>query len=272
MRTTLLAVSAAIIALLLLAPQPVLSAAEQDATVSPSAAPDLAPPAEQASPPSKDAVSPEGTPSSKVESDAQAVPASTAASGPKASPKENTLSKEDIQSHLELNNFDQVSDGIFRGSNPSDHDINVLSQYGIKTIVNLRMKGKATRHEEEVARENGIRYIHIPMGFRHPQDQNTVKALEVICDPQNQPVFIHCLQGSDRTGMIVGIYRRLFDNWSFTRTYAEMHEHHFKPWLMGMKKAVRDCAKSARLVSIAKNSSDKEKEAKQLARTGDAPL
>lgn len=256
----------------MLAPPPVLAAAEQDATLPQSSAPDLATPANQAPPSTTEAIAPEGTPSSKEAPEAQAIPSSTDASGPETAPKERTLSKKEIQNHLDLNNFDQVSDGIYRGSNPSDHDINVLSQYGIKTIVNLRMKGKATRHEEAVARENGIRYIHIPMGFRHPQDQNTVKALEVICDPHNQPVFIHCLQGSDRTGMIVGIYRRLFDKWSFTRTYAEMHEHHFKPWLMGMKKAVRDCAKSARLVSIAKNSSDKEEEAKQLARTGDAPL
>ncbi|MCA9805394.1 MAG: tyrosine-protein phosphatase [Cyanobacteria bacterium HKST-UBA02] len=270
MRNTLLAVSAATIALLLLAPPPVLSAAEQDATVSNAAASDLSPPTGQSNP-SSAATAPEALSSRPDAPPPQAVASSTETSNSN-SPAQHTLTKEEIQGHLDLNNFDRVSDGIFRGSNPSDHDINVLSQYGIKTIVNLRMKGKATKHEEAIAKENGIRYIHIPMGFRHPQDQNTVKALEVICDPQNQPVFVHCLQGSDRTGMIVGIYRRLFDNWSFTRTYAEMHEHHFKPWLMGMKKAVRDCAQSARLVSVAKNSSDKEKEAKQLAKTGDAPL
>lgn len=188
-----------------------------------------------------------------------------------ATDEEPLISKEELARRLDLSNFDKVSDGIFRGSKPSKHDLGVLSKSGIKTIVNLRMPGKSVRQEEKAARENGMRYVHIPMGFGHPDNKSIEKALEVICDKENQPVYVHCLQGSDRTGVIVGAYRRLIDHWSFSKAYKEMHDHHFKPWLTGMKKTVRDCVRSARLVAVAQQDKPKsdEKPSKQLARNKD---
>ena len=48
-----------------------------------------------------------------------------------------------------------------------------------------------------------------------------------------KPVFVHCLHGEDRTGLVIGAYRMLVERWSFDRAYAEMIAHGHSPggWL-----------------------------------------
>jgi protein tyrosine/serine phosphatase len=46
--------------------------------------------------------------------------------------------------------------------------------------------------------------------------------LAVVGDPARQPVFVHCLRGSDRTGMAVAVYRMSAEGWSREEAIDEM--------------------------------------------------
>lgn len=146
-----------------------------------------------------------------------------------------------LESHID--NFERVSNALWRGACPSDEAVEELASQGVKTIVNLRMEGESTTHEAEVARRLGIRYYNIPLGFANPPLEKISSFLNIVNDPENQPVFVHCRQGADRTGMLVGIYRISGQDWTFDRTYKEMRAHHFKPFLLSMKKTVQRFAK-----------------------------
>ncbi|MGH2508770.1 MAG: fused DSP-PTPase phosphatase/NAD kinase-like protein [Ktedonobacteraceae bacterium] len=137
-------------------------------------------------------------------------------------------------------NFQQVSTGIWRGSAPSHAALDALAQDGVRTIVDLRMDGSGVDNEQIAAHNLGINYYHFALGFKAPESDKIRDILAVMTDPANQPVFIHCRQGADRTGMLCGIYRRVWEGWSFERTYHEMREHHFKPFLLTMSKLVRN--------------------------------
>lgn len=136
-------------------------------------------------------------------------------------------------------NFDKVAEGIWRGAAPSDEALEALAVDGVKTIVDLRMDGSGVEKEEIKAKELGIRYYHFPLGFSKPANEKLKTILSIMTNPTNQPVFIHCRQGADRTGMLVGLYRRIWSGWSFRQTWREMREHHFKPFLTAMKKQVK---------------------------------
>lgn len=144
-----------------------------------------------------------------------------------------------------IDNFALVSNQLYRGAAPSDLAIQRLSGQGFKTIIDLRLNGEGVRHEKALADHLGIKYVHIPMGLTRPSISQIVTFLRTVNNEHNQPVFIHCRYGADRTGMLVGIYRILVENWSYEKVYSEMREHHFKPWLGGMRKTVELVAENS---------------------------
>ncbi len=149
-----------------------------------------------------------------------------------------------------ISNFDLVNDGILRGGLPSEKDLIILANSGVKTVLDLRMDGAGQRKEEQVAKRLGLKYVHVPMGFSDPDRGELSKVLSVMVDKKMQPVFVHCRQGADRTGVAIGIYRQLVDHWKFEKTYAEMRRHHFKPVLLAMKAAVRSSKDEPKLTSV----------------------
>jgi protein tyrosine/serine phosphatase len=159
------------------------------------------------------------------------------------------LINNEILSQNTIKNFQQIDDGVLRGAQPGDKNLKVLHASGVKTILDLRQPGKLVERESATAKSLGLEYINIPLGFRSPDQSTMTRILAIINDKTKQPVFVHCRQGADRTGMTCGMYRVLHDNWEFNRTYEEMRKHHFKPVLLGMKDAVRKCQLNQRLVS-----------------------
>ncbi len=137
-----------------------------------------------------------------------------------------------------ISNFDIVSEGLWRGAAPSNQALKKLQESGVKTIVDLRMAGPGAVEEANNAKKLGIKYIHIPLGFMGPSLFKVAQFLNIVNDPANQPVFVHCRYGADRTGALVAVFRVIHDHWSFNQAYSEMRSHHFKPWLASLKRMV----------------------------------
>lgn len=135
-------------------------------------------------------------------------------------------------------NFDLVNQHIWRGGAPGKAGVAKLAQNGVKTIIDLRMTGVGTMAEEADAKALGLNYVHIPMTFNCPPVNTVAQFMHVATNPLNQPVYVHCRQGADRTGTLIGIMRITQDHWSFRQAYSEMRQHHFKPWFGNLSKMV----------------------------------
>ena len=144
----------------------------------------------------------------------------------------------DEPTKIAIANFGIVSESIWRGSVPSQDGLNQLANNGVRTIIDLRMNSISCQKEENAAKKLGLKYIHLPLGFKSPSYNNVTEFLKIVSNPLNLPVYIHCHQGADRTGTLVGIYRIIVENWTFDHAYNEMRLHHFKPWLFSMKRSV----------------------------------
>jgi protein tyrosine/serine phosphatase len=115
----------------------------------------------------------------------------------------------------ELPNFHRVDASLYRGGQPAEGGIERLKALGIRTIVNLRYERALNVAEEAEARAAGLLYYNVPMyGLTRPPDEKVKRALALINDPKNQPVFVHCAAGSDRTGAIVACYRIERSQWT----------------------------------------------------------
>ena len=140
-----------------------------------------------------------------------------------------------------LPNFHEVNSKLYRGAQPKVGGLQQLVGRGIKTIVNLRGQGEGVRKEEEEARAAGLRYFSIPFDrMGRPDDAELKQVLSIIDTPENQPVFVHCKQGVDRTGTVIAIYRITHDGWTSEQAKAEANRYGMHPWERGMKNYIRD--------------------------------
>lgn len=141
--------------------------------------------------------------------------------------------------YAELPNFHRINQQLYRGGQPKDGGLRKLKNIGVKAIVNLRGEDEHTRAESEEAHSLGLRYYSISLaGFSRPKDEEVARVLGIINDPENQPTFIHCRRGKDRTGTIVACYRISHDGWTAEQAKDEA-QHYGLSWVeMGMMRYI----------------------------------
>lgn len=143
--------------------------------------------------------------------------------------------------YKDLPNFHQVSENLYRGAQPTPDGFQRLAKLGIKTIINLRDDDSRAHAEENEARAAGLRYFNLPMdGFGRPAEEKVRRVLAIINARENQPVFVHCRRGADRTGTIVAVYRIDHDGWSSERAKSEANHYGMALWQVGMKHYIED--------------------------------
>jgi tyrosine-protein phosphatase SIW14 len=128
--------------------------------------------------------------------------------------------------NIHIDNFGQVNDHYFRGGQPKTHDYADLAAAGVKTVINL-IDG-ADPNERALVEAAGMRYVAIPMTTHVvPTPTQIAEFLKDVADPSNQPVFVHCIGGRHRTGVMTAIYRMSVEGWDSARAFAEMKTFKF---------------------------------------------
>jgi protein tyrosine/serine phosphatase len=145
------------------------------------------------------------------------------------------------QLYAGLPNFHEVNARLYRGAQPRQGGLQRLAAMGVKTIINLRDDDDRAGAEELEAHALGIRYFNIPMSRAgRPARQHLDEALAIIDAPQNQPVFVHCKRGADRTGALVAVYRITHDGWTGERALEEAERYGMGFWQHGKKDFIKD--------------------------------
>ena len=115
----------------------------------------------------------------------------------------------------DLPNFHQISENFYRGGQPTEEGIKQLACLGIKTIISFRDTQEKVLREKKFAEENSLNFLNLRLSnWFASKDSEINSILEIIQNPENQPVFIHCKRGADRTGTVVAAYRMKFENWT----------------------------------------------------------
>lgn len=147
----------------------------------------------------------------------------------------------DDPSYKELPNFHKVNAQLYRGGQPDDGGFQRLASLGIKTVLNLRDADERARLEEKEVRAAGLRYFNVPFdGLGKPSDEKIERALAIINAPENQPVFVHCKRGADRTGTVIACYRISHDGWTSEQAKEEAKRYGMGLWEVGMKNYIHD--------------------------------
>lgn len=127
---------------------------------------------------------------------------------------------------IRIDNFGQVNDRYFRGAQPKGDEFRALSALGIKTMIDLAAEGDP--NEEANAAAAGMKFVRIPMSTHQaPSPKVIAQFLSLVNDPANQPVYVHCMGGRHRTGVMTAIYRMSMEGWPGARAFAEMKQFKF---------------------------------------------
>ncbi len=131
-----------------------------------------------------------------------------------------------------LPNLYQVSPILYRSAQPERDGLVLLNQklaqtYGlpseIKTVLSLRNNSG----DGALVKPSGVQYEQIRFNTWDVRDEDVVQFLKIVRNPENQPVLLHCKHGSDRTGMMVAVYRIVEQGWRKEEAIAEMTQGGF---------------------------------------------
>lgn len=140
----------------------------------------------------------------------------------------------------DLGNFAVVSQGLYRGARPTARGQCLLKALGVKTVISLENLDDVVAWEKQNSEALGLQFISLPMSVFTPPTPEQVKTfMSLVRDPARQPVYFHCMQGSDRTGTMALIYRVTVDGWDFDRAYQEMQQHGFHEYLLSLQSFIR---------------------------------
>jgi tyrosine-protein phosphatase SIW14 len=135
-----------------------------------------------------------------------------------------------VISSVRIDNFAKVSDAYYRGAQPVGSDYADLAELGVKTVINLIGDEDLDRTEQSSVEKHGMRYVQIPMSTRKaPTAQQLDQFLSVVNDPASQPVYVHCVGGRHRTGVMTAVYRMVKDGISGAEAFAEMKRFKYGP-------------------------------------------
>jgi protein tyrosine phosphatase (PTP) superfamily phosphohydrolase (DUF442 family) len=128
---------------------------------------------------------------------------------------------------VDVPNFGKISPTLWRGAQPTAKGFKELERAGVKTILSLRED-----HDDfQKLEATNLKYLRIPMHAWDPEKAQLVVLMKeldrILKDPNSTPVFIHCLEGKDRTGYSAALYRIVYDQWTPDDAIREMFDFRF---------------------------------------------
>lgn len=177
-----------------------------------------------------------------------------------------------------LGNLFQVSPELYRSKQPSPKALqNIMAGKAfvdgsapVHTIVELL----ATHDVDGATLGESSTVHHTWLKFNpfRPTDDDVLTFLRIVSDKNSQPVLVHCAQGSDRTGMMVAIYRIVVQGWSKDDALKEMIEggYGFHSFWQDLVRYVRNLDVDALKVRLAQAGPWQENHAGAIARTAAA--
>jgi len=111
----------------------------------------------------------------------------------------------------QLPNLKLPREGIYSSGQPTPEQFRQLRDEGLQAVLNLRPGGEHDLDERTVVEKLGMRYFEIPVsGPTEVTRENAQRFHEIMEDPENQPILIHCGTGN-RVGALYALKSHHFD-------------------------------------------------------------
>ena len=132
-------------------------------------------------------------------------------------------------------NFVQLDDRVATSGQPTEQQLSLIKEAGYTTIINLAPKSheNALGNEDELLKELGIRYFHLPVVFTNPTREDFELFIETFEGCDDERIWVHCAANM-RVSAFFYKYRLERLGWSESLARADMD----KIWEPGKVMAV----------------------------------
>ncbi len=129
---------------------------------------------------------------------------------------------------ITIYNFAKVNDDYYRGGQPIGDHYAQLAALGVKTVINLTNADDGRENEQALVEQHGMTYLNIPMKTRKPPTGEEI-ATFMAAVAADGAVYVHCVGGRHRTGVMTAVYRMTKDGLTGEQAFKEMKQHKYGP-------------------------------------------
>jgi protein tyrosine/serine phosphatase len=119
-------------------------------------------------------------------------------------------------------NLNRVAPNLYRSAQPTAEGFRAAeNSLKLRAVLDLR----SLHSDEDLIKGTQIRVNAVPMNAWSINTDDVIVALKVIKAAEAKgPVLVHCRHGADRTGVVIAMYRIVYQGWTKQQALDEM-EH-----------------------------------------------
>ena len=129
---------------------------------------------------------------------------------------------------ITIYNFAKVNADYYRGGQPIGEHYADLAAIGVKTVINLTNDEDGRQEEKAMVEKHGMTYLHIPMKTRKPPSEEEIATFMAAVEADGA-VYVHCVGGRHRTGVMTAVYRMTKDGLTGEQAFKEMKQYKYGP-------------------------------------------
>lgn len=137
----------------------------------------------------------------------------------------------EIEENLsQILNFQFIHEHLFTSGQPTQEQFKHIKEYGVNTVINLALTDASNHleNEDRICLELGLNYIHIPILWDMPSDDQCILALDLIDHlVKDQIVWVHCAKNF-RVSSLMYLYLQYYMNIDMPTAQDQMH-HIWEP-------------------------------------------
>jgi uncharacterized protein (TIGR01244 family) len=125
----------------------------------------------------------------------------------------------------QIHNFLQLSAHLATAGQPTAEEFELIKNAGYQVVVNLALptSTKALPNEQAIVEALGMQYIHIPVIWEQPTQQEFDRFAATLQANADKPVFVHCAMNM-RVSVFVYLYRRHYEGISETQAQQDLQQ------------------------------------------------
>ena len=122
-------------------------------------------------------------------------------------------------------NFKMLTEGIATSGQPSEDELLQIAKTGYDVVINLGLSDTeySVRNEDQILKSMGIKYIHIPVVFESPKDEDFQEFVLALNKYKESKVFIHCA-ANKRVSAFIALYRIMVLGWEKDKAIHELEQ------------------------------------------------
>lgn len=117
-----------------------------------------------------------------------------------------------------------IGERIFTSGQPTPDQIKTIAQAGIEIVINLSPANglDAIPNEEELVKQAGMGYVHIPVEWQNPKQADLEKFLVMYSRSEYHYILVHCARNM-RVSAFIYLYRVIYNGESPESCLKDLH-------------------------------------------------